>query len=66
MHGTTSPEACRDRLDRALGTVAALVTRDTAFLPIFQRIEDELESLNTLVSAMARAKQIAARQSAMR
>lgn len=66
MHCITNLEAYRDRLERALRTSAALVTRDTVFLPIFQRIEAELERLNVSASALDRARQITARQSAMR
>ncbi|MCB6179038.1 hypothetical protein LHP98_12975 [Rhodobacter sp. Har01] len=66
MECTLPLEAERDRLEIALGVLAALVAKDTAFLPFFQHIEEELNRMNASTSALDRARQIAARQRAMR
>lgn len=39
MLGTVCFDAERDRLENALGLLAALVAEDTAFLPFFIRLE---------------------------
>ena len=56
----------RDRLENALGLLAALVAEDTAFLPFFIRIEAELDRLTVSTSAVDRAKALAGRQRATR
>lgn len=59
-------DAERDRLENALGLLAALVAEDTAFLPFFIRIEADLDRLTASTSAVERAKALAGRQRATR
>lgn len=66
MSCATDPQTQRQRLELALGTLAALVAKDTSYLPFFRRIEDELTSLSASTSALDRALQLAARQRATR
>lgn len=47
------------RLERALETVAALVIDDEVYLPIFQRLEAELEDARRTASTLDRARKIA-------
>lgn len=47
------------RLERALETVAALVIDDEVYLPIFQRLEAELEDARRTPSTLDRARKIA-------
>lgn len=49
----------RARLEKALGLLAALVGRDTAFLPFFILFEEELQRLNATSAALDRARSIA-------
>lgn len=49
----------RERLEKALGLLAALVTRDTAFLPFFLLFEEELQRLNATSAALDRALRLA-------
>jgi len=49
----------RERLEKALGLLAALVARDTAFLPFFQKIEVELNLSNANAAALDRARLMA-------
>ena len=66
MQSRTNLRAKRERLEIALGTIAALVAKDTTYLPFFQRLEEEMELMNANNSALDRAMQIAARQRATR
>lgn len=66
MSCATDPHALRQRLESALGILAALVAKDTSYLPFFRRIEEELSRLSASTSALDRALQLAARQRAMR
>lgn len=49
----------RERLEKALGLLAALVARDTAFLPFFLLFEEELHKLNATSAALDRARRLA-------
>jgi hypothetical protein len=66
MHCITNFETNYARLETALGILASLVAKDTVFLPFYERIEGELKLLQDSASALDRARQRAARQSAMR
>jgi hypothetical protein len=66
MHCITNFETDYARLETALGTLATLVAKDTVFLPFYERVEGELKRLQESSSALGRARQSAARQSAMR
>ena len=65
MAHNCSVEAERDRLENALGLFVALVAEDTAFLPLFMRIENELERLKASSSAIDRARALSSRQRAI-
>lgn len=47
-----------ERLEKALGLLAALVAKDTAFLPFFQKIEMELNLAHESAAALDRARTI--------
>lgn len=66
MHCITNFETDHARLERALGILASLVAKDTVFLPFYERVEGEIKLLQQSASALDRARQLAARQSAMR
>lgn len=55
--------ALRRRLEGALAILATLVVEDTAYLPLFQRLEDELARLDRDQTAVERARALAARGS---
>lgn len=61
MSASADIQAHRQRLERALERLAVLVTEDTAFLPVFQRLEAELEKLDQRRDALDRAKALAGR-----
>lgn len=54
-----------ERLQAAYLTVAALVTQDLVYLPIFGRLEAELAAIELSGDAVRRAKAIIARQRAI-
>lgn len=47
------------RLERALETVAVLLIEDQVYLPIFERLEAELEDARRTASTLDRARKIA-------
>ncbi len=65
-HQETASQTELDRLRKALGTVAELVSRDIAFAPIFTRLEEEiaLEEAKLQNDILARARALI-RQSAI-
>lgn len=48
-----------DRIEAALELVAILMDNNPAYLPIFQRLEAELETAKVSSSALARARALA-------
>ena len=54
-----------ERLQSAYLTVAALVTHDPIYVPIFERLEAELAAIEISGDVVRRAKAITARQRAM-
>jgi len=50
-------------MESALALLATLVVEDTAYLPLFQRLEDELARLDRDQNAVERARALAARGS---
>lgn len=52
------PEQCalEERLHGALAIVAQLVVDDPAYLPVFERLEQELSNLRSQRAALERAK----------
>lgn len=53
------------RLHLALAKVAKLVVADPAYVPIFARLEQEIAIAEATGDLLARARAVAARQSAM-
>jgi len=52
------------RLNNALSIVAKLVVADSTYLPIFERLEAEIEAMASNAGAIARAQAIANGQTA--
>lgn len=51
-----STQTKEQRIAKALGIVAALLEKDEAYLPIFLRLEAELEALEKRKAALSRAR----------
>ena len=54
-----------DRIEAALELVAILMDENVAYLPIFQRLEAELETTRVSSSALARARALAQKARAL-
>ncbi|MEO9515209.1 MAG: hypothetical protein ABJG55_05690 [Paracoccaceae bacterium] len=61
-------EALEARIVKALGTVAQLVVEDPAYVPVFERLEQELAGIRSRNDAIERARQFlpSEHQNAMR
>lgn len=51
----------RNRLENALATVAQLVIEDPVYIPVFERVEQELAALDAQSETIFRAREIAIR-----
>ncbi|MEP2470714.1 MAG: hypothetical protein ABJH45_04035 [Paracoccaceae bacterium] len=60
--------ALETRLQAALGTVAQLVVEDPSYVPVFERLEQELVGIRSRNDAIERARQFlpSEHQNAMR
>ena len=61
-------KALEARIVKALGTVAQLVVEDPAYVPVFERLEQELAGIRSRNDAIERARQFlpSEHQNAMR
>ncbi|MBB3984378.1 hypothetical protein GGQ68_000694 [Sagittula marina] len=60
MSGAATTETLLQRLAHAQVVLAGLVVEDTAFLPFFERVEQEIEMLRSKSQALERARKLAA------
>jgi hypothetical protein len=54
-----------ERLKKARDRVAQIVLQNSELLPIFERLEDEVEAAEAAGNTLARARALAARQRAI-